>query len=198
MLEADLLPFSPAQTLEIDRQRCPALMAERNEHLDLMPLTASFVEAAGRSWRTELKGIEKGSGDRKGQGLKCVLLLSYPPSSDLSPPALHHLALDELTRAADCPPRRTFLYNMSKKHDQYGDVRVPLVLSLRFLGARALALATVLTRAQVTPPPPYSSRSTTSRTRTSSSGICSTASGWRRLTCGPLRPPCACLIGPLG
>lgn len=79
MLEAETLPFSPAQTLEIDRQRCPALMSERNEHLDLMPLSASFVEAAGRSWRTELKGLEKVT-DRKGQGLKCVSCGRWKPS----------------------------------------------------------------------------------------------------------------------
>lgn len=68
MLETGTLPFSPEATIKVDRQRCPALMSERNEHLDLMPLTASFVEASGRSWRTELKGVD--NADRKGQGLK--------------------------------------------------------------------------------------------------------------------------------
>jgi len=91
MLEAETLPFSPAQTLEIDRQRCPALMSLRNEHLDLMPLAASFVEAAGRSWRTELKGLEKVT-DRKGQGLKYVWLVCKPSCRALPGCRRCHLA----------------------------------------------------------------------------------------------------------
>lgn len=66
-------PYSPPSTITIDRGRCPAFMADRNEHIDLMPLAAAFIENAGRSWRTELKGFEQGVGDRKGQGLKTLL-----------------------------------------------------------------------------------------------------------------------------
>ncbi|CED83535.1 Ubiquitin-specific protease [Phaffia rhodozyma] len=66
-------PYSPPSTITIDRARCPAFMADRNEHIDLMPLAAAFIENAGRSWRTELKGLQPGAGDRKGQGLKTLL-----------------------------------------------------------------------------------------------------------------------------
>lgn len=39
-------------------------------------------------------------------------------------PARKRRSFLKLTLAAClCPIRRTFLYNMSKKHDQYGDVR---------------------------------------------------------------------------
>jgi hypothetical protein len=63
-------PWTPPQTYVVDRQRSPAFMAERNEHRDLMPLAASFIESSGRSWRTELAGFEPQPGERKGQGLK--------------------------------------------------------------------------------------------------------------------------------
>ncbi|KAL7415159.1 hypothetical protein BDY24DRAFT_440099 [Mrakia frigida] len=66
-------PWMPAATCEVDRQRHPAFMAERNLNKDLMPLAASFIESSGRSWRTELAGLEVTKGDRKGQGLKTLL-----------------------------------------------------------------------------------------------------------------------------